>query len=862
MPTASLASALPTVSMVKNAASTACKDAKAENVLNSIRNGRWRDKVTHIVDAYKQALSKTNDPAQAKKAISTLKRSLPGVLWSGRFKERKASAIEEHSGLLVMDLDDLTEASLLTIREQLQADQYVLACFLSPSSTGLKVLFRIPKDPFAHKAAWQVAAIRIKDLTGQDVDSSGKDLARLCFVSYDPDLYHNPNALELAVPNQLPQRQISVSRSHNPPVKISLRHRIAEELLGSVEWTDQVTGFITCPGEDCHTNITNSNDCRIHIDGAPNLHCLHESCRPILSELNTKLQSQIGKAELSAKCTDKLFESVDQEWFILPGENSPSITESAHKIFTVIASTETLFQRGGQVVELEQQQDGTYFLEIITPSTFRSRIENYDRKVGAYRTAKNGERGLRQVPCPEEKAKALLHSKQAKLLPPVSQVLNSPAIVESGGLLKILGKGYHPESGGILVSTGDLPDTPPLAEAIHALNNLLDGFDFQTPSDRSRAIAAFITPALRIGGFIESHCAIDIAEADQSQSGKTYRQKIVAALYNEKPRIISQRKGGVGSLDESFSQALIQGRPFIMFDNLRGKVDSQTLEAFVTCDGMFPARIPHRGEVLVDSTRFLLQITSNGIETTKDLANRASICRIRKQPDGHQFKDYAEGDLLAHVRANQPYYLGCVFEVIREWYNQGKPKVQECHHDFREWAMTLDWIVQELFDAAPLLDGHRTAQERASNPALNWLRSVALTVNAENQLDEELTASTIVELCQNHGLDIPGLKNLTDDDQAKMRVGTVMSNLFRNTNSIQVEEFEVTRSSRTEYSESRRKDITVKTYQFAPRAPRAPRVTKDSENCGGVFREVMGAGRTGRKEQNHVMVKQQDVEYV
>ena len=154
MPTASLASALPTVSMVKNAASTACKDAKAENVLNSIRNGRWRDKVTHIVDAYKQALSKTNDPAQAKKAISTLKRSLPGVLWSGRFKERQASAIEAHSGLLVMDLDDLTEASLLTIREQLQADQYVLACFLSPSSTGLKVLFRIPKDPFAHKAAW------------------------------------------------------------------------------------------------------------------------------------------------------------------------------------------------------------------------------------------------------------------------------------------------------------------------------------------------------------------------------------------------------------------------------------------------------------------------------------------------------------------------------------------------------------------------------------------------------------------------------------------------------------------------------------------------------------------------------------
>jgi hypothetical protein len=872
MPPASQANPLPAVSMVENVTSTTCEDANAESILKCIRDGKWKDKVTHIIATYKQVLAETNDHNQAKKTISALKCSLPCALWSGRFRERNSSAIEEHSGLLVMDLDDLTDADILTAREQLQTDQYVLACFLSPSGTGLKVLFRIPKDPSCHKEAWQSAAKHIKKLTDLKVDRSGKDLARLCFVSYDPDLYRNPTAIELPVTLDASPMVYSGEQPSLDNATLQLRRSSAEELLGSVDWIDDTKGYITCPGEDLHTNQSGERDCRVHIDGAPNIHCVHQSCSSICQSKCTELQRKIGWAEsgkhsqasspMSLVAGSKLPDQLSKEWFVLPGENSLSITESAHKIFTVIASTETLFQRGGQVVELEQQQDGTYFLEIITPSTFRSRIENYDRTVGAYRATKNGERILRQVPCPEEKAKALLHSKQAKLLPPVSQVLNSPAIVESGGLLKILGKGYHPENGGILVSTGELPDTPPLLEAIQALKNLLEDFDFQTPSDRSRAIAAFITPALRIGGFINSHVAIDIAEADQSQSGKTYRQKIVAALYNENPRIISQRKGGVGSLDESFSQALVQGRPFIMFDNLRGKVDSQTLEAFVTCDGMFPARIPHRGEVLVDSTRFLLQITSNGIETTRDLANRASICRIRKQREGYRFKDYPEGELLEHVRFNQPYYLGCVFEVIKEWHSQGKPKVKECHHDFREWAMTLDWIVQELFDAAPLLDGHRTAQERASNPALNWLRSVALAVKAESQQDEELTASTIVELCHNHDLDIPGLKNLTDDDQAKMRVGTVMSNLFRNTNPIQVEEFEVTRSSRTECSESQRKDITVKTYQFAPRAPRAPRGTKDSENCGGVFREVMGAGRTGRKEQNYAMVKQQDVEYV
>ena len=35
-----------------------------------------------------------------------------------------------------------------------------------------------------------------------------------------------------------------------------------------------------------------------------------------------------------------------------------------------------------------------------------------------------------------------------------------------------------------------------------------------------------------------------------------------AAIYNETPYVVAQRNGGVGGLDESFSQALVAGRPF------------------------------------------------------------------------------------------------------------------------------------------------------------------------------------------------------------------------------------------------------------------------------------------------------------
>jgi hypothetical protein len=88
--------------------------------------------------------------------------------------------------------------------------------------------------------------------------------------------------------------------------------------------------------------------------------------------------------------------------------------------------------------------------------------------------------------------------------------------------------------------------------------------------------------------------------------------------------------------------------------------------------------------------------------------------------------------LLQHVKANQPHYLGCVFAVIRKWLDCAKPRTLiETRHDFRDWAQIMNAIVTRLFKAAPLLDGHEAAQDRVSNPALNFVRSLCLAVTEE-----------------------------------------------------------------------------------------------------------------------------------
>ncbi len=507
-------------------------------------------------------------------------------------------------------------------------------------------------------------------------------------------------------------------------------------------------------------------------------------------------------------------DATGEKFFILPGQQK-DISEAAHDIFSVIAPTNTLFRRGKCIVELTEPEESTYELDIVTPSAFRSRIEQYGRKIVAYRSDSKGRETLKPTTCPEQTAKGLMDTKEAKkLLPPIKSVINAPVLIESNGKLLTLGKGYHAHNGGLLITNGAIVPDVEIDEALESLKELLADFDFQSEGDYSRAIASLITPALRMGGLITEDIPIDIAEAKESQSGKTYRQKLVCAIYNESPHTITQRTKGVGSLDESISSALIAGKPFIAFDNMRGRVDSQILESALRGSGKVPARVPHKGEIQVDVRNFIFQLTSNGIEATKDLANRSCVVRIHKKPADFMFKAWPEGDLLAHVWAKQTYYLGCVFAVVRVWHSNGKLRTDENRHDFRQWVQTLDWIARGLFELTPIMDGHRQAQDRIASPALTWLRSVAMAADSEGKLSEEISASGLYELSQEHGIDLPGLREESNETTARQHIGRMMARLFKATEAVEIDGYTVTRVEREEYFSEARQYQKMKFYSI------------------------------------------------
>lgn len=112
--------------------------------------------------------------------------------FSGTFNNRNDNALIKHSGLLCIDFDHLNDISALFKR--LLNDEYfdTQLLFRSPSGDGLKWIIPIDTSKATHGNYFASVATYIQQTYGVEVDKSGKDISRACFLPYDPQAFINP----------------------------------------------------------------------------------------------------------------------------------------------------------------------------------------------------------------------------------------------------------------------------------------------------------------------------------------------------------------------------------------------------------------------------------------------------------------------------------------------------------------------------------------------------------------------------------------------------------------------------------------------------------------------------------------------
>lgn len=125
------------------------------------------------------------------------KRKLPVVTFCGTYdKERTKEHLDKYSYLIVLDIDKLGITELERVKEVLLKDQFVFSFWESPSKDGIKGLVHLEYgfDIYdfgidqSHKIAFKQLRNYFYEEYNVDLDKSGSDITRLCFISHDKEL--------------------------------------------------------------------------------------------------------------------------------------------------------------------------------------------------------------------------------------------------------------------------------------------------------------------------------------------------------------------------------------------------------------------------------------------------------------------------------------------------------------------------------------------------------------------------------------------------------------------------------------------------------------------------------------------------
>jgi hypothetical protein len=134
-------------------------------------------------------LRSISDEAEARKFKAT---HFNYVTFSGTFSQRNDQFLKKHSGLLTLDFDHLQDVEALKF--SLLHDEYFETelLFVSPSGDGLKWIIPIDLDKGTHAEWFRAVSQYIRTTYRLEIDKTGINPSRACFLPFDPDVYINP----------------------------------------------------------------------------------------------------------------------------------------------------------------------------------------------------------------------------------------------------------------------------------------------------------------------------------------------------------------------------------------------------------------------------------------------------------------------------------------------------------------------------------------------------------------------------------------------------------------------------------------------------------------------------------------------
>ena len=308
-------------------------------ILEGIKSTEYEEKIKSIRYAYHQGEESLGD---------SLKKELPAFTPSATFRSgRKMEFLASYNGIAHLDLDDIPQTEVNEIRTIIDACGYTFASFISPSGMGIKIFVRINSKLEQHAQMIIQLMQYYKELTGYELDPKCKDVTRLCFMSWDENMYLNQES-ELFYPAMIEEEQ-------HEPIDSNF---IPRDIEYCIQFTEKVSTYQK-GNRNSHIYLIARNANRFGIEKDAILDYCMNSFDLDGRELKAAVESayknnmtESAKFSIPAKvATDKTEKAKETDWSKDLLYNTPKIPLSVHE------SLPKLLKEGSDAFDIHREKD-------------------------------------------------------------------------------------------------------------------------------------------------------------------------------------------------------------------------------------------------------------------------------------------------------------------------------------------------------------------------------------------------------------------------------------------------------------------------------------------------------------------------
>ena len=459
---------------------------------------------------------------------------------------------------------------------------------------------------------------------------------------------------------------------------------------------------------------------------------------------------------------------------VVTDRHMPEMSSEAFAALVTANDPPKIFVRGGRLVRVLLTENGRPYIDDLSEAALKGQLA---RCAKYFALGRGGKR--RATEPPKSVVVDILASGEWDL-PPLAGLIETPALRPDGTVIDRPGYDgatsmlYIPARGLARLRLPPSPTDDEIAEALKALNDLLQDFRFVDQASRANAFGLLLTPILRTA--IDGPTPLFVIDKPQPGTGATLLAAVVSliATGRDLAPMTAPRDGAEWS--RSLLATLRQGEQIIAFDNVEEPLSSGALSAVLTATE-YTGRELGKSSTLTIPQQATWIATGNNIQLGGDIARRSVLIRMDAQTARPWERErFAHPDLLSWAQKNRKKLIRSLLVMTRAWYAAGSPAARlRPMGSFDGWARTIGGVLAHA-GVDGFLENRDQVYEQVDDEGPQWAAFLGALVEATG--GEPKTSTEIVGLVKT----VPEfedtlpyeLDGLLTDAQGAMRLGKAL----------------------------------------------------------------------------------------